>query len=124
MNKQKSIISKLLFSLLIVVALMIIKSNKVSAFDTLMGGMDFHTGPTGGDGITIGPHMYNYGDQWCVDNTKTLARTDTGSKGGTCIAYVNRNKNKNDYSYRNEMNHYALSNSAQVEQSIAAAYYT
>ena len=122
MNKQKSIISKLLFSLLIVVALMIIKSNKVSAFDTLMGGMDFHTGPTAGDGITIGPHMYNYGDQWCVDNTKTLARTDTGSKGGTCIAYVNRNKN--DYSYRNEMNHYALSNSAQVEQSIAAAYYT
>ena len=33
--------------------------------------------------------------------------------------------NKNDYSYRNEMNHYGIGNSAQVEQkSIAAAYYT
>ena len=74
MNKQKSIISKLLFSLLKSSCTNDNKSNKVSAFDTLMGGMDFHTGPTGGDGITIGPHMYNYGDQWCVDNTKTLAK--------------------------------------------------
>ena len=52
--------------------------------------MDFTHWPTGGVGITIGPTMYNYGDQWCVDNTKALARTDTGSKGGTCIAYANK----------------------------------
>lgn len=116
MNKQKSIISKLLFSLLIIVALMIIKSNYLDAASSAPG--DFWMSKcdwVGGEGIMAGPEPYKFGDYWCIDHSAMLVR----KVNGNIITYQNRINT----TYWNQQILYMKNNTVDIEQSIAAAYF-
>ena len=67
MKKRKiSIIIKILFSLLVIVALMILKSSSSEAF--MMGSLDSE----GGEGLSSAPEPYLFGEYYCVNHSLHL----------------------------------------------------
>ena len=113
MKKRKiSIIIKILFSLLVIVALMILKSSSSEAF--MMGSLDSE----GGEGLSSAPEPYLFGEYYCVNHSLHLSRTEDGTKNTPTIVYRNR-LNGN---YYNQKNRYNLYTSVSTEQSIAAGY--
>lgn len=119
-TKSKSIIIKLLFSILIVLVLMIIKSSNVQAAPDRfnMGVLDIW----GGDGICPGPEPYLFGNvdenYFCANHhTQLVRRID-----GKIVVYQNRLKKEGD-PYYNEQIQYANTEVREVEQSIAAGFY-
>ena len=124
-TKSKSSIIKLLFSILIILTLMIIKSSNVQADiadasslgandfpDSFnMGVMDFY----GGSGMPFGPEPYYFGDFFCSNHHTQLTRRVNGST----VVYVHRT-NKG---YWNESITYDKFDTRELEQSIAAGYY-
>lgn len=109
-EKKKSIITKLLISVSVLLVFMIIKSGSSQALT--IGELDFN----GGEGIPLAPETYLFGDYWCVDHSLNLVRTE-GNKFNS-IVHINRTNS----SYYNESNDYELINTPTTEQSIAAGY--
>ena len=112
MERKKSIIKKILLSLIVIFALMIIKSISSQAFT--MGSLDIH----GGEGISAGPQPYLFGEYYCIDHSLPLTRTEDGTKNSAKIVHFNRVNG----SYYNEQITYEESGTYEVEQSIAAGY--
>ena len=112
MIKEKKIIKKLLISLIIIFALMTIKSISSNAFT--MGTLDIN----GGTGITSYPETYLFGEYYCADHSLHLARTEDGTKNTSPIVHYNRNY----AAYYNEEITYSYNATYNVEQSIAAGH--
>ena len=112
MIKENKIIRKILISLIIIFALMIIKSISSNAFT--MGTLDIN----GGQGITSYPQTYLFGEYYCVDHSLHLARTEDGTKNTSPIVHYNRNY----AAYYNEEITYSYNTTFDVEQSIAAGH--
>ena len=111
-ERKKSLLKKIVFMLMIIVAFILINSSDSQAFT--MGSLDVN----GGEGITAGPQPYYFGDFFCIDHSLPLTRTEDGTKNTTQIVY--RNRINGDY--YNEEIEYNSSGTVNVEQSIAAGY--
>lgn len=117
-TKNKSIVIKLLFSILIALALMIISNSPVKADSQFkdafpLGTLDIR----GGMGITAGPQPYLFGNYFCINHGKTLTR-----RVEQYGPVVYKSRNKAGY-YNQEINYRKSSGEMDTEQSIAAAYY-
>lgn len=111
--KSKHITIKILFSIVIILALMIMNQNVQAAPNSfLIGYLD----SLGGDGIAPGPEPFKFGNYWCIDHSLPLVRRLNGS-----IAVFRNRKNAEDY-YNQQIN-YHRTNTLKTEQSIVAAYY-
>ena len=111
-ERKKSLLKKIVFMLMIIVAFILINSSDSQAFT--MGSLDVN----GGEGISAGPQPYLFGDYYCIDYSRPLTRTEDGTKNSNRIVYQNRN-NGNYYNEEIQYDTYATVN---VEQSIAAGY--
>ena len=112
MERKKSLLKKIVFTLMIIVAFILINGSDARAFT--MGSLDVN----GGEGISSGPQPYLFGDYYCIDYSRPLTRTEDGTKNSNRIVYQNRN-NGNYYNEEIQYDTYATVN---VEQSIAAGY--
>ena len=113
-SKNKNVIVKIIFTIIITTVLMIMAGSNVkagAAYDFVIGSLDIN----GGEGITAAPHPYIFGDYWCGWHYKQLTR-----KLHNAIA-VYKNRINNEY-YNEEIRYKNVGN-PKTEQSIAAARY-
>ena len=111
-EKKKSLVKKILLMLMIILAFILVNSSDSQAFT--MGKFDFK----GGEGLTAGPQPYLFGEYYCINHALPLTRTLDGTKASEIVVYNNRNNG----GYYNQEIDYDLSNTFEVEQSIAAGY--
>lgn len=111
--KSKHITIKILFSIVIILALMIMGQNVQAAPNSfLIGNLDVY----GGDGIAPGPEPFKFGNYWCIDHSLPLVRRVNGN----IVVFRNRQSAEE---YYNEQINYHRKASLKTEQSIVAAYY-
>ena len=112
-SKNKNVIVKIIFTIIIATVLMIMAGSSVKAetWDFTMGKMDLF----GGEGICVRPHTYLFGDYFCINHGNQLVR----SIGGMRVVYLNRINGN----YYNEEIRYSNVDNPKTEQSIAAARY-
>ncbi len=109
-EKKKSLVKKILFMLMIIIAVILINSTDSQAF--IMGSLDID----GGQGITAAPEPYLFGDYFCTNHSLPLVRTEDGTKNSEKVVYINRLNG----TYYNEEIYYSSSGQFNIEQSIAA----
>ena len=108
-EKKKSLVKKILFMLMIILAFILVNSSDSQAFT--IGSLDIF----GGEGITSYPEPYLFGDYYCGNHALPLTRTEDGTKGGRKLVHFNRING----AYYNQQITYSLSETVTIEQSIA-----